>query len=187
MVEKPDIRSYCNPWPPRFSEQVQRARLTGEVYVEDKTGAIIDALIRSVRKGTVVEVVEVGLLGPIKGGPAKRRALMAERVERIKARGGAIIEVETGSDSRKGHLPRMMVRGAEFISTSGRTKGKHGKAGQPAHQYTAHELSIMEGCWTSRRHKNDDERLTAIEKRIGKRPKRTWMWNKFGSPSGQDR
>lgn len=164
---------------------MQEARLTGEVYVEDKTGLIIDALIRSVRKGTVVEVVEVGLLAPIKGKPSKRRALMADRMERIKARGGSIVEVETGHSTRKGHGPRMTVRGAEFIATSGRMRGKRGRAGRPGAEYTEHELMVMESCWTSRRYKNDDERLTAIEKRLGKRPKRSWMWNKFGSPSGR--
>jgi hypothetical protein len=43
----------------------------------------------------------------------------------------------------------------------------------------------MENVWFSRRYKNDDERLTAIEKRIGSKPGRTWMRNKFGSPHKQ--
>lgn len=185
MVEKPDIRSYCNPWPPRFSEQAQAARLTGEVYVENKTGEVIDALIRSVRKGTVVEVVEVGLLAPIKGRPAKRRQLMADRFERIKKRGGSIIEVETGLDSRKGHTPRMMVRGAEFIATSGRMAGKRGRAGRTAIEIDPHMDDVIDGLWRSRRYKNDAKRLAAIEKRTGRKFKRSWLWGRYGSPSGE--
>lgn len=181
MVEKSDIRSYCNP-SPYLGEGTQRARLTGKIYLEDKTEAVIDALIRSVRKGTVVEVLEVGLLAPVKGKPAKRKALMAERAERIKARGGAIVEVETGSDSRKGHLPRMMVRGAEFIATSGRMGGKRGKAGKPGIEISKHDDEIAESIWHSRRYKNDDERITAIAKRTGRKFKRTWLWNRYGSP-----
>lgn len=180
-MEKPDIRSYCNtsPW---LGEAAQRNRLTGELYVEDKSGTVIDALIRSVRRGTVVEVVEVGLLAPIKGKPAKRRALMVDRVERIKKRGGSIIETETGSDTRKGHLPRMMVRGAEFVATSGRMGGKRGKAGQPAIVTTPHEDEIIGGIWHSRRYGNDDERIAAIQKRTGRKFKRSWLWGKYGSP-----
>lgn len=181
----PDIRNYNNPWKPRFSEQNQAAQLTGESYIENKTGKVIDALIRSIRKGTIVEVVEIGLLAPVNSSPAKRRKIMAERVEEIKERGGIILEKATGHRSDKGQLPRMMIRGSEFIASSGRVKNKCGRAGQPAITTTPHEDDIIDGIWHSRHYKNDKERLVAIEKRTGRKFKRTWLWNKCGSPSGQ--
>ena len=177
-----DIRSYCNPYPPRHSQAAQEAKLTGEIYVEDKTGKIIDALIRSVRKGTVVEVTEVGLLAPVKGRPSKRRELMAERFEAIRHRGGIIREIVTGEASNTGRYAKMILRGSEFIAKSGRAGGKRGKAGQPSIEVTPHEIAIMEGIWSSRRYNNDDERMVAIEKRTGRKFKRTWIWNKLGSP-----
>ena len=186
MVEKQDIRSYCNPNPPRYSQAAQEARLTGVVYVEDKTGKMIDAVIQSVRKGSIVEVVEVGLLAPVTGKPAKRRALLADRVKRIKARGGAVREIETGWQTDKGQFASMIVRGCEFIAKSGQMGNKKGRAGQPKIEVTAHEDDIMRGIWTSRRYKNDDERLVAIEKRTGRKFKRTWLWNRYRSPGGQE-
>ena len=185
MVEKQDIRSYCNPYPPRHSQAAQAAKLTGELYVEDKTGTVIDALIRSVRKGTIVEVTEVGLLAPVKGGPAKRRKLMAERFELIRERGGIIVELASGQRS-VGRCASMILRGSEFIAKSGQMGNKKGRAGQPKIEVTAHEDDIMRGIWTSRRYKNDDERLVAIEKRTGRKFRRTWLWNRYRSPGGQE-
>ena len=184
MTQNPDIRSYCNPYPPRHSQAAQTAKLTGELYVEDKTGKVIDALIRSIRKGTIVEVVEVGLLAPVKGGPAKRRKLMAERFEAIRERGGIVVELATGQRS-VGKCASMILRGSDFIAHSGRAGGKKGRAGQPKIETTKHEDDIIEGIWTSRRYKNDDTRMAEIEKRTGRKFKRTWLWNKFGSPGGQ--
>lgn len=185
MVEKQDIRSYCNPYPPRHSQAAQTAKLTGVVYTEDKTGKQIDALIKSVRKGSIVEVTEVGLLAPVKGGPAKRRKLMAERFELIRERGGIIVELASGQRS-VGRCASMILRGSEFIAKSGQMGNKKGRAGQPKIEVTAHEDDIMRGIWTSRRYKNDDERLVAIEKRTGRKFRRTWLWNRYRSPGGQE-
>ena len=185
MAQNPDIRSYCNPYPPRHSQAAQTAKLTGEVYVEDKTGKVIDALIRSVRKGTIVEVTEVGLLAPVKGGPAKRRKLMAERFELIRERGGIVVELASGQRS-VGKCASMILRGSEFIAKSGQMGNKKGRAGQPKIEVTAHEDDIMRGIWTSRRYKNDDERLVDIEKRTGRKFRRTWLWNRYRSPGGQE-
>ena len=143
------------------------AKLTGVVYTEDKTGKQIDALIKSVRKGSIVEVTEVGLLAPVKGGPAKRRKLMAERFELIRERGGIIVELASGQRSI-GKCASMILRGSEFIAKSGQMGNKKGRAGQPKIEVTAHE-----------------ERMVAIEKRTGRKFKRTWLWNRYRSPGGQ--
>lgn len=179
-----DLRSYCNPYPPRHSQAAQQAKLTGELYVENKGGEVIDALIRSVRKGTIVEVVEVGLLAPVKGRPSKRRQLMVERFELIRERGGIITELATGQQSI-GKCASMIMRASEFIAKSGRARNKQGRAGQPKIEVTPHEDDIMRGIWNSRRYKNDDERMVAIEKRTGRKFKRTWLWNRYRSPTGK--
>lgn len=180
-----DSRSYCNPYPPRFTKEAQLAKLTGEPYVEDRKGLVIEDLIRSVRKGTIVELVEMGLLAPIKAKPAKRRKAVADLVERIKAKGGIIVEINTGWCSDK-HLPRMMMRASDFIATSGRAGTKHGQRGNPI-ELTPAQFHEAQMIWRSREHKNDDERLAAIEAATGLKLKRSWCWQKFGSPSGTGR
>ena len=41
---------------------------------------------------------------------------------------------------------------------------------------------VAEGIWRSRRYRNDDQRVTAVEKNIGKKIKRGWLRTHFGSP-----
>jgi hypothetical protein len=177
-----DIRSYCNPHPPRFSKDAQLALLTGEIYIEDWRGKVIDALLLSLRKGAVVEVVETFLLAPVKGHTRTRRRLLTDRIEAIKAKGASIQEVATGDQSGGGKLPRMLLRAYEMIATSGRAAAKRENPGRPRIEYTNHGMTIMEGIWHSRRHHNDDERLTKIKAMTGKKPSRAWLWNRFGSP-----
>ena len=184
-TKKPDIRSYCNPTR-LLSKDTQLAKLTGEPYVEDRKGQVIEGLIRSVRKGTIVEVVELGLLAPgkttAKIGPAKKRKMLADRVERIMEKGGIIVEVRTDLRSDK-HLPRMMVRASEFIATSGRAESQHSR-GNPILLAPA-EFEKAKMVWRSREHKNDKERVVAIEAAIGRKLKRSWCWQQWGSPSGR--
>jgi len=177
-----DIRCYVNPHPPRYSQIAQTARLAGERYIEDRSGKVIDALIKSVRKDSVVEVLELFLLAPVKGHTRTRRRVLTERIEALKARGAIIREVSTGDLSGSGKLPRMLLRAYEQIASSGRAAAKRENPGRPRIEFTNHEMTIMEGIWHSRRYHNDDERLTAIAARTGKKPSRAWLWNRFGSP-----
>ena len=101
MIENLDIRSYVNPHP-HFAVAGQMERLSdGEIYVEDKTGAVINAVIASVRRNlkSVVQVDELFLLAPVLGKPAKRRRALAERIETIKAAGGIVRERSSGLQS----------------------------------------------------------------------------------------
>ena len=180
MSGKLDIRGYVNPEVPRTTESGQRENMTGDVYVENKSGTVIDRLIRSVRKGTVVEVMELYCLAPVIGYANKRRRILTERIEAIKERGGIIRETRTGYVS-KGNMARMAMGAYEQIATSGRAR-KRDKTGRPPKEWMPHELEIMETVWFSRRYKNDDERLTAIGKHIGKKPSRSWLRLRFGSP-----
>ena len=83
-----DIRSFNNPIS-SHKRKWQAERLTGEVY-EDW-----DALLRSVRKGSVVEVVELFLLAPATGRPSKRRDTLLDRIDAIKDKGGTLLEAST--------------------------------------------------------------------------------------------
>ena len=180
-----DVRGYVNPFAPGATEAGQREGMTGEIYTEDRRGHVIEALIQSIRKGSVVAVLELYCLAPGGFRPQKRRRLLTERVEAIKARGGSILELATGYSSKKGHLPRMLLTAYEQIATSGRAR-KRDRTGRPIkHTLDKHEREVVEGIWTSRRYRNDDERVVAIEKRTGKRLKRGWLRTHFGSPHGR--
>ena len=184
--EMPDIRSYNNPFPPTFSEVGQAERLTGEVYVEGKGVQDFDALLRSVRKGAIVEVVEGFLLAPVKGSPAKRRQAILDRLHAIKARGGVLHEVATGHRSNnRSQLNRMLLRAYEMIATSGRGRksaanGRMSK-GRPRKIYEHDQLLLIERIWFSRRYRTRDEAINAIRAK-GIKIKRGWLYTHFGSP-----
>jgi hypothetical protein len=179
MKGKADIRAYINPFVPGTAESTQKAAVPegAEVYIEDRKGRQIDGLIRSIRKGSVVAVYELYCLAPGIGRADKRRRILAERMEAIHDRLGQIEEMNSIDYPKSGRL----LRAYEQIASSGRGR-RRDKEGRPPTPWTAHELNAMETIWQSRRYKNDDERLTAIEKRLGKKPGRTWLRGRFGSP-----
>ncbi len=186
MNARTDYRNYINPGPKgsRFTANWQREFLPGgEMYVEDRSGTIVDALIRSVRKGTVVRVRRAFCLAPWNETPRKRRGLMAARIDAIEALGGCFMEAETGLRSCvRGERNRLLLGGYEDIATAGRAIA-HGRTGRPPkYEFTATEWEIIAGIWTSRKYWNDKVRLAAIERRIGKVPGRTLLRNKLGSP-----
>lgn len=184
---KPDIRGYCNPFPPRFSEKAQAGILTGQLYTEDKGGKVIDSLIRSIRKGSIVQVADCFLLAPIRGQTRTRREALLDRLDRIKKRGGVILCLATGyrSDNRS-QCNRMLLRAYEMMGRSGQGAPGRRKEGRPAVEWTKHEIDIMEGAWHRRSNTNNDERRVDMRKRLGKEPPgMTWLRNKFGSPRGK--
>ena len=119
MSGKLDIRGYVNPGVPGTTDSGQRENMIGEVYTENKRGTAIDRLIRSVRKGTIIEVMSLYCLAPVQGYANKRRRILTERIEAIKERGGIIRETRTGYVS-KGNMARMAMGAYEQIATSGR-------------------------------------------------------------------
>jgi len=187
MSTKLDIRGYINPFAPGTTESGQRHGMPKEVYVEDRRGHVIEALIKSVRKGSVVAVQELFCLAPGHWRPQKRRRLLTERVEAIKARGGSIIELATGYRSNKGHLPRMLMTAYEQIATSGRARKRDAEGRPPIWPRSGQVYEGMKLLWQSRRYSNDNQRMAAIVKNYGKSPSRVWLRTEFGSPSGKDR
>lgn len=177
-----DIRSYCNPFPPSYSEAWQRERLTGEVYVD------WEPLERSLRKGSIVEVADGFLLAPVGGKPAKRRQSLLDRVDAVKARGGILHEISTGHRSNnRSQCNRMLLRAYEMIATSGRGRksaanGRLSKTGgRPRKSYEHDQMILMERIWFSRRYKTRDEAINAIRAK-GIKVKRGWLYQRFGSP-----
>ncbi len=176
-----DVRGYINPYiPGALTEEGQRAGMTGEIYVEDRRGHQINALIASVRKGTLVQVQELFYLAPATGDPRVRRRIMGERMDAIEDKGGKIRELN-GNLRRN----RAMMRAYEQIATSGRAR-KHSRPGrQPKWIFTKAEQEVMAGLWGNRRFKNDSERTLAVQQRIGKPITRAWLRRAFGSPYGR--
>ena len=182
MTQNIDLRGYINPETPGMAESSQREGMTGEIYVENRKGSVIDALILSVRKGSVVQVQELYCLAPTDRRPQYRRRLLAERIEAIRHRGGQIIELATGYRSTNGRLPTMLLRAYEAIATKGRHRVRDQLGRPPKWTLTPHDREIIEGVWASRRYKNDDERTVAVRKRTGKKFSTSWLRLRFGSP-----
>lgn len=190
MSGKPDYRNYVNPGPKgsRFTANWQLEFLPdGETYTEDKTGKVVKALIGSVRPGSIVRVRRLFCLAPWgkapKMGPAKRRSVLAERVQRILDAKGSILEAETGlSTKERGGCAKMLMGAYEDIATAGRAVAKGRTGRPPKYEFSVAEWEVIEGIWTSRKYANDGARLAAIEKRLGKVPGRTLLRNKLGSP-----
>ena len=190
MSGKPDYRNYVNPGPKgsRFTAGWQAEYLPdGETYTENKTGRVVEALIDSVRPGSIVRVRRLFCLAPWgkapKVGPAKRRTILAERVQRILDAGGSIHEAETGRNTKeRGGCAKMMMGAYEDIASAGRAIARGRTGRPPVYEFSDAEWEIIGGIWTSRKHANDAARMAAIEQRLGKCPGRTTLRNRFGSP-----
>lgn len=185
MVEKQDIRGYVNPDVPGETKAGQQSGMSpdAEIYVEDRTEKVIDKLLQSVCPGTIVEVKELHCLAPAHATPAKRRRILADRIEAVAKARGVIREWSTGLVS-KGSLAKMMVHATEQIAYSGRAR-KRAMPGRPKGFPT--EGEVYEGyrsIWNSRLYVNDFERITAIEAKYGKSPGRSWLRAQFEAPSG---
>ena len=183
MSEKPDIRSLCNP-NPRLGEAAQIALLTGEIYYfKDRK-----ELIKSVRRGSVVEVVEAYLLATGSGRSDSRKRDWMKAVDEIEDKGGIVLEASTGrrSDNRK-EWRAAQAQAFEQIASSGRGRksARNGalSKGAPGWNPMPEQRHVAEIEWFSRKHKTDHERMAAIQEKLGKHaPSRTTMRKYFGSP-----
>jgi hypothetical protein len=191
-----DIRGYINPFAPRRTEAGQRAAMpTGaELYVENHHGNVIDRLIRSVRRGTIVAVQHLDCLAPGDFNAQKRRRLLAERIEAIQERDGSILELATGYRSNKGRLPKMMLAAHEVIAHSGRRSAANGAGSKGAPRWYPRSGPVYEGMrliYQSRRFTNINQRRTQIKKDFGyslpgkKAPSGVWLFQQFGPADGK--
>lgn len=186
--EKEDIRSWCHDWPPSFAASGQESRLTGTIYYGDKKRWQLPALIRSIRRGSVVEVVELFLLAPRKGRADVRRRALETTVENIliAAPRVTIRELNTGNESHRNgvsKLPRMMTRAVEMIGRSGRgvKSAVNGRAskGRPD-KYTREQRASQREIWFSREYATAMQAVAAMQALGMTDVKRTYCYNKFG-------
>lgn len=179
MSAKPDIRGYVNAVPGAAAATQLASMPSGaEVYTETREGKAFEIMRRSLRKGSVVAVYELYCLAPAKGGPAKRRRVLLERMDAIEARGAKVQET-TGT--RK---PReMLLHASEQIATSGRAR-KRMAIGAPARwPKPPATLKDYQRHWFDGRHANDKERRAAIIAEFGSAPSISTLRNRLlGSP-----
>ena len=190
MDKKPDIRSFWNPVP-RLGEAAQKSVLTGELYGPTQR----DALIRSVRPGSVVEVAELYLLAKADLRADARRNDLLKTMAAIEGKPhfGIVVEASTGRRSDNPKQSREMLAHAfKQISTGG--KGRHSAVngalskGAPGWLPTPEEKAICSEEWFSKKNATIDDACIRIKGRLGKRaPSRTTLYKHLGSPyaSGQ--
>jgi hypothetical protein len=171
MSEKTDFRDFVVDHP-SCRAKVQEQHMDGATYTD------FEALLRSLRPNSVARIYRPYLLGGASGRTDKRRNIWAERADHIKAKGCKLISIDP---PLTGHKLTMFA--AKQIGDMARGKAGRSKTGRPpVYEFTPEQWEIIEGIWTSRKWSNDAARMTAIEKRLGKCPKRTTLRNKLGSP-----
>lgn len=181
-----DFRNYINPQPRgKFTAAWQAdAMPDGEMYIEDKTGEIINKLILSVRDGSIVTVRRLFCLAPWNGTPLKRRKIMAERVDAIKDKGGVVLEAETQRRSDvRGQCSQMLMGGYDDIATAGRANPRN-RTGRPEREYSKEQLDAMSRIWFSRRYKTRRDAIAAIHS-LGIKVTAPYMYRRFGIPDKQ--
>lgn len=174
-----DYRSYVNPHP-RYSERVQRAALEGHgvIYVEDRTGKVIDRLIGSVRRGSIVRVLRPFLLAPVHGQTRKRRRLWAERLNEIKEAGGKLECLEPpGLVGAK-----ISMVAYEEIAASGRGRFGISRLGRPKLEIPPERMQAMTAIWCSREYKTRAQAADAL-KRAGYDVSVWWCYRHLGMPT----
>jgi hypothetical protein len=177
---KPDIRSLA-------ALPGHKAHLTGQIYEAGKRPGDLDRtiknIIRSVRLGSILEVVDlVWLAGEGRGD--RRKHQLVDNIEAAIEKGGKIKETSTGNATPK-HKAVMLSRALAMIGKR-QSAANGSKGGRPATAITDHEKVVQEGVWHSRRYKNNDERVTAIKKRNGWSFGPTELRKRYGPPGGQE-
>lgn len=181
---KTDIRSWCAELLPNYPEAMQLKRLTGVVYKHGREGKSRTKLVKSVRHGSIVEVVDVFLLAQTTGRTDVRYRDLVAAMDEIEERGGTIRELSTGHETPR-NRKAMRERARLMIIAHARRPEANGalSTGAPrTYPREGHDFEIMCTIQHSRCYGNDDERETAIEKRLGYCPSRVWLRQHCGGP-----
>lgn len=185
--KRPDVRSWCNPRP-GWAREAQLARLTGEIYEvsakeKDHGAAKRAAMIRSVRRGDVVQVCKLYLLAINNRRSDKQRQDLLETVDKIEAKGGTIVEAVTAFRSDVPSQWRQMQADAFYAlgrAGQGRRSAANGarSLGRP-NKHTREQKAAMRQIWFSREYATGEQAVAAMQK-LGIDAKRTYCYNKFG-------
>lgn len=178
------IRAYINPYPPRFGEAWQRARISPDaaVYVQTKGGNERERAIKSIRKGDIFEVAPLFLLARLRGGTKRRTAELLAEANKVLDAGATIREGKDGrtSKSRK-DWAAMIIEAREAIGSSARgiaTGAKNGQLskGRPRKAYTEQTLRIIDRYWPPRKGWSVDRSVEAINELSTQIVKRGWLY-----------
>ena len=195
MTKDGKIRFWVNPRP-GWSREAQLERAIGEVYeagVKDKGAKARIELIKSVRRGDIVQVCELYLLALDIGRSDRQRRDMLAAVDAIEAKGGIVVEIGNGIHIRSSIRREWAQMQSEAfyrlaLSGKGQRSAANGRAsqGRPSKKLTPEQEGAAKGIWHDGRLKNDDQRCAKVHAVTGLRLKRGWMRNHFGSPHGQE-
>lgn len=186
MSKKPDIRGYINPFVPGGKKEAgQRANMPAgtEIYVENKTGKVIDTFIRGLRSGSVAAVEELHYLAP--GGATrtdKRRRIMGERVKEITRGRRAIIRENFRGLNSECDLPEMLLHGSNQIARSGQGRRRDKGGRPPEWPKSPATLDDYHAIWRQRGLDNDEARRGAIIAKFGAAPSIGTLRRLLGSP-----
>lgn len=140
--------------------------------------------VRSVRPGDEVRVYALVLVPTERGSDdLPPSGQPAEFILEVHQRGGSVIEVKTGRNSRDAKDRRAMIADAvRSLRSGGRKLPASGlPAGRPAKKYSAKALEHNERVWTSRDYAtNETAERHMLE---GMTATQAWrMWGKSGRP-----
>ena len=190
MTRDGKIRFWVNPRP-GWSREAQLERLTGEVYEagsKDHGAKARKELIKSIRRGDVVEVCEIYLLALDTGRSDKQRRDMLATVDAIEDRGGIVVELSTGFRSNvRREWAKMQAEAFYRLALGGKGRrsaanGRRSKGRPPKFDLTPEQDRAAKAAWFDGRLKNDDQRCAKIQKVTGLKLKRGYLRTRYGSP-----
>lgn len=125
------VRAFVNPYPPRFSEAIQREHLTptATFFVKTKKGDEDEVFMKGVRVGDLCEVSHLFLLGRLGGKIATRKASLSTTIKGVLERGGIIVEKSTGRRSDDATWHEAVMEARENVGKSARGQATGAKNG----------------------------------------------------------
>ena len=165
MSAKPDFRDFIVDHA-SCSAATQAEHMNGVQYKD------FDALMRSLRPGSVVRVFRPFLLGGNAGTTRQKRRLWAERADRIKAKGNKLVSIDPPLSGAS-----LAMRAAEQIGNIARGKAGVSKSGRPKKVFTPEQWAVIKHYWPPRRGTTVKASVAAINAKI--KPKRVnsgWLY-----------
>lgn len=183
MLDKSQIGVICRS--PRATRETQDTsiRKAGAQWIV-KIGKLVDTwreLVGAVREGDTVFIYALALI-PTKRGDDELppSAQASEFIMEVHERGGTVVEVTTGRNSRDRSQRRAMVKDAlKAIRRGSRQPPTTRGRGRPQKEFTAKELAQAERAWKSKDYVTNDAAVRHFPE--GFTAKRAWaLWGPSG-------
>lgn len=189
MKDRPDYRDYVNPHP-RLSKEAQIEAFGGQgtLYVEDRTGNVINKLLKANRTASTVRVVWPSLLAPVHGSAKKRAEKWADYADEIAQGGAKLVSITPPLTGNK-----LAIAAREEISSLSRGRIRSKKLGRPSKLSRVAERMGMPVevlrekiavIWQSRRYDTAKQAADAISKFAGVKFTTPSLYSTFGLRSG---